>query len=307
MYIDELKNLIKDIEIALRSDDRWVSKEDFLLRQKFKRITAERKMPIESYFEKEDKSPKILNLPDEMFFEMKENNRFVKKSNEINEPVETEPKLTIVPLSKPDSSITSAKPDSSITSAKPDSSITSAKTSTVDIKQTEGEPKEVSKIEPKIVEIKESSLRKGPKIRNNQPEIRNNQREIRNNQPEIRNNQVESESIKLESSAPSTEIIKESISRQQGPLEVSTQPKEFDISDQIEKTKNQNTRLKGLSKVLGNQIGFNPNNMQVDVSSKKFNSNQDSMSQILRRSRDLSEINERTQKALLRLDEILKS
>ena len=47
--------------------------------------------------------------------------------------------------------------------------------------------------------------------------------------------------------------------------------------------------------------------MQVDVSSKKFNSNQDSMSQILRRSRDLSEINERTQKALLRLDEILKS
>ena len=298
MYIDELKNLIKDIEIALRSDDRWVSKEDFLLRQKFKRITAERKMPIESYFEKEDKSPKILNLPDEMFFEMKENNRFVKKSNEINEPVETEPKLTIVPLSKPDSSITSAKPDSSITSAK---------TSTVDIKQTEGEPREVSKIEPKIVEIKESSLRKGPKIRNNQPEIRNNQREIRNNQPEIRNNQVESESIKLESSAPSTEIIKESISRQQGPLEVSTQPKEFDISDQIEKTKNQNTRLKGLSKVLGNQIGFNPNNMQVDVSSKKFNSNQDSMSQILRRSRDLSEINERTQKALLRLDEILKS
>ena len=291
MYIDELKNLIKDIEIALRSDDRWVSKEDFLLRQKFKRITAERKMPIESYFEKEDKSPKILNLPDEMFFEMKENNRFVKKSNEINEPVETEPKLTIVPLSKPDSSITSAKPDSSITSAK---------TSTVDIKKTEGEPKEVSKIEPKIVEIKESSLRKGPKIRNNQPEIRNNQ-------PEIRNNQVESESIKLESSAPSTEIIKESISRQQGPLEVSTQPKEFDISDQIEKTKNQNTRLKGLSKVLGDQIGFNPNNMQVDVSSKKFNSNQDSMSQILRRSRDLSEINERTQKALLRLDEILKS
>ena len=81
MYLDDLKKLINKIEFALQQDKRWNDNEDYLLRQKIKRIAKDSPNPIISYLPIENENinfnkkywstndnntNKIVKLPDQI-------------------------------------------------------------------------------------------------------------------------------------------------------------------------------------------------------------------------------------------------
>ena len=57
MYIDELKDLVKDIEKILEKNKKWYENGDNLLRKKIKRIGKEKIVPMYSYFPVQTTNP----------------------------------------------------------------------------------------------------------------------------------------------------------------------------------------------------------------------------------------------------------
>ena len=82
MYIDEIKDLVKDIEKILEKNKKWYENGDNLLRKKIKRIGKEKIVPMYSYFPVQTNNP---------FIEEEHPQRYQQENEEKND--DTFPKI----------------------------------------------------------------------------------------------------------------------------------------------------------------------------------------------------------------------
>ena len=134
MYIDELKDLVKDIEKILEKNKKWYENRDNLLRKKIKRIGKEKIVPMYSYFpvqtnnpfiedehpqryqqeneeKKDDTFPKIIDKTDEVKEKLVSNETKSFPKHQFKPPIKNEPKQ-YNPQFKPQEFIPTTKQES---------------------------------------------------------------------------------------------------------------------------------------------------------------------------------------------------